>query len=754
MTVASSQIRRLAAALVLAAAGTLTARVLAQPQIDVDARLRGFDDYMAQVMKDWNAPGIGVGIVVKDKLVFAKGYGYRDYGNKLPYTPTTTQPIASNSKLFTAVALGLLVEEGKLRWDEPIKRFVPGIRFYNDELDRSVTIRDMLSHRTGITRHDAIWYKSTFSRRDLWDRLRYLEPAAPIRTTFLYNNLMYTAGGQVVEELSGQTWEQFVQRRIFDPLGMSRSTLTIEDNLKGPEPAVPYSERRDSTELYKQPYYTAEVAIAPAGAINSSVQDLSRWVIALLNGGTVDGKQVIPNAVIRETMSPSLAMPNAALESRGWGENLNQYYGMGRWISSYRGHLLALHGGDLPGFHSQVSIMPNDSIGVIVLVVGDHVAPFYNGLTYHIYERLLGMSLTPWSERLNEIRLKNKAAGTQARSVATVGRVTGTKPSHALDDYVGEFEHAAYGVVTVARRDPGLTFEFHGIKMPLSHFHYDRFDTPDDEEDGKFSLNFRTNPMGEVESAEISLDEAAVTFTRRVPAALTDRLDAEDVRGKLFVPFRRKGRGGVPAGKGSLDSRRRWFRPPALAAAPVPRQGISGPGHLLHGRGRKGARDAAAGTQRGVRLSASAVDVASRNLETPARVRRQRGDAGGVRPPVLLRPRRAGRPAGATDELLDLTKCHAELLRGPRRLLATAAHAGHRVRAAAPRDRWPADTASRPRRTAADTIPAQRRPFREGRQTGASESRGRRRRTSVPVRSRRASMRRRCGPRLTAAPAR
>ncbi len=165
--------------------------------------------------------------------------------------------------------------------------------------------------------------------------------------------------------------------------------------------------------------------------------------------------------------------------------------------------------------------MPNDSIGVIVLVVGDHVAPFYNGLTYHIYERLLGMSLTPWSERLNGIRLKNKAAGTQARSVAAVGQVTGTTPSHPLDDYVGEFEHAAYGVVTVARRDAGLAFEFHGIKMPLSHFHYDRFDTPDDEQDGKFSLNFRTNPMGEVDSAEISLDEAAVTFTRRVPAALT-----------------------------------------------------------------------------------------------------------------------------------------------------------------------------------------------------------------------------------------
>jgi CubicO group peptidase (beta-lactamase class C family) len=509
---------------------------IAVAQDGVEARLNGFDAYMEQVMKDWNAPGIGIGIVMGDKLVFAKGYGYRDYGKKLPYTITTTQPIASNSKLFTAVAVGLLVEEGKLRWDEPIKQFVPAIRFYNDELDRSVTIRDMLSHRTGVSRHDSIWYKSSFTRRELWDRLRYLEPTAPLRTKFLYNNLMFTAAGQVIEELSGKTWEQFVQQRIFDPLAMSRSTLTIEDNIKGPEPAVPYSERRDSTELYRQPYYTAEVAIAPAGAINSNVQDLSRWVIALLNKGKVDGKQVIPEAVLRETMAPSLGLPNSALESRGWGENLNAYYGMGRTISSYRGHLLALHGGDLPGFHSQISIMPNDNIGVIVLVIGDHVAPMYNGLTYNIYERLLGLSLTPWSERLNEVRLKNKAAGTKARATADMGRVPNTKPSHALDDYVGEFVHPAYGVVNVTRGDKELNFDFHGIKMPLSHFHYDRFDTPDDEEDGKFSLNFRTNPMGEIDGVEISLDEAAVTFTRRVPAALSSDATLQTYAGTYITP--------------------------------------------------------------------------------------------------------------------------------------------------------------------------------------------------------------------------
>lgn len=529
---------RLATAILLATgiASIAPAPLVAQAATDVATRLQGLDAYMAKVMKDWDAPGIGIGVVVKDRLVFAKGYGYRDYGKKLPYTPTTTQPIASNSKLFTAVAAGMLVDEGKLRWDEPIKRFVPGIRFNNDELDRSITLRDMLSHRSGVTRHDLMWYKSPFTRRELWDRLRYLEPSAPIRTTFLYNNLMYTAVGSVIEEVSGQTWEQFVQHRIFDPLGMSRSTLTVEDNIKGPEPAVPYSERRDSTTLYRQPYYTAERAIAPAGAINSSVNDLSRWVIALLNGGRVDGKQVIPAAVLRATMAPSIAMPNAALQSRGWGELLNAAYGMGRWTGSYRGHLLAYHGGDLPGFHSQVSIMPNDSIGVIVLVIGDHVAPFYNGLSYNIYERMLGMPLTPWSERLNDIRLKNKAAATQSRTVASAGQVKGTHPSHPIDDYLGEYEHPAYGVLTIARGDTGMTFDLHGIKMPLTHFHYDRFDTPDDEQDGKWSVNFRTNPMGEVDGAELSLDEAAVTFVRRVPPALLAEATLRPYAGTYRTP--------------------------------------------------------------------------------------------------------------------------------------------------------------------------------------------------------------------------
>ena len=174
--------------------------------LDVAKSLEGFDEYMAKVLKDWNGPAIGVGIVAGDKLVFAKGYGYRDYEKKLPFTPGTVCPIASNTKLFTAVAAGMLVEEGKLTWDKPVRESVPTVRFYNEQLNNSVTLRDMLSHRTGITRHDTIWFKSDFTRKELFDRLKYLEPQEPMRQTFLYNNLMFAGVGYMIEQQSGKPW--------------------------------------------------------------------------------------------------------------------------------------------------------------------------------------------------------------------------------------------------------------------------------------------------------------------------------------------------------------------------------------------------------------------------------------------------------------------------------------------------------------------------------------------------------------------
>lgn len=503
---------------------------------DPARRLDGFDAYMQKVVKDWNVPGIGVAVIAKDKVIFAKGFGYRDYGQKLPFTARTVVPIASNTKLFTATAAGLLVEDGKLEWDKPVRQFVPGIQFYNDELNATVTIRDMLSHRTGITRHDTIWYKSDFTRKELYERLKYLEPSQPLRQTFLYNNMMYAGAGYVIELLSGKKWEDFLRERLLGPLGMTSTVFSIPDLQKAPEHGVPYTERRDSFEIYSIPYYSEAEGIGPAGSMNSNLEDMSRWVIAQLNDGKVDGKPVVPPAVIKATMAPALSLPNAALEARGWGEVLNVAYGTGRSIASYRGHLVSYHGGDINGFHSQVFVAPYDGIGVVVLVIGDHAAPLYNVVAYNAYERMIGMDQTPWSERQLAVRLKAKEAGKSARAKAGAGRVEGTHPSHGLDDYVGEFEHPAYGVVAIGKKDAGLEFDFHKIKLPLAHFHYDRFDTPDDEQDGQWSVNFGTSPQGEIDRALISLDEAEVVFNRRVPRELSLPETLQPYAGAYLTP--------------------------------------------------------------------------------------------------------------------------------------------------------------------------------------------------------------------------
>jgi CubicO group peptidase (beta-lactamase class C family) len=507
-------------------------------QAEITQRLGDFDAYINGLLKDWNGVGIAIGIVSGDKLVFAKGYGYRDYGAKLPMTPDTLCQIASNSKLFTAVSVGMLVDQGKLTWDKPVKQAVPTIQFYSSELNDNVTLRDMLSHRTGVTRHDLIWFKSDFNRAELFDKLRFLEPEQPLRTTFLYNNLMFTAAGYVVELKSGMPWEQFVRTNIFQPLDMKSTTFTLADAMKSAEYAVPYTERRDTFEIHKLPFHEDAVGIAPAGGIVSNINDLSHWLIALMNQGMYNGKQVIPADVLHETLQPAMALANAGGEARGYWENLNVAYGMGRITSAYRGHLYTAHGGDLPGLHSQVSFMPNDHIGVIVLEVGDHTAPIRDAVNYNIYERLLGMDQTPWSQRLLTDRLAEKKASTEARTKAGESRVPNTHPSHALADYAAEYENPAYGIIRIDQKGDKLQFNFHQFSMPLEHFHYDRFDTPDDEEFGRFSLNFRTNPAGDVQTIAISLDEGEQLFTRKPPTI--DPAVLQKLAGTYLTPTKSK----------------------------------------------------------------------------------------------------------------------------------------------------------------------------------------------------------------------
>jgi len=367
----------------------------------VEAKLRDLDSNINPLLKQWNVQGLCIGIVIKNKLVFAKGYGYRDYDKRLPFTPSTLFKIASNTKLFTAIATGILVDKNKLAWDQPLKKYVPGIRFCNNELTKQITLRDILSHRTGISAHDEYWYKSDFNRKYFFDKLNTLEQVQPLRKKFIYNNWMYAVAGYVIELVSAKTWENFLAENIFNPLEMNNTIFDVKEMKKNPDHTEPYSENKKTKLLEHISIEEDPRGIWPAGGIISSINDISNWLIALMNNGMYKGKKVIPQAVISSTMEPATSTPNPFSE-KGYKELLNLQYGMGRQTALYRGHVLALHGGDCKGFHSQISVMQDDSIGVIVFVAGDQGTALRNIITFNIYEKLLGMNETPWNKRLKK----------------------------------------------------------------------------------------------------------------------------------------------------------------------------------------------------------------------------------------------------------------------------------------------------------------------------------------------------------------
>ena len=307
--------------------------------------------------------------------------------------------------------------------------------------------------------------------------------------------------------------------------------FSVEEMKSQPDHSVPYQEKRDSNELMRIPHYEDQAGIGPAGSIISSVQDMSRWLIALMNDGKYLNRQAIPTRVLNATLEPAIATPNTDLKARGYKELLNPVYGAGRHSASYRGHYFTYHGGSIGGCFSQVSSMTYDQIGVIVFVIGGHCSPLPNVITYNLYERVLGLDQTAWSERRLEVRRKAKGADKDARAKVGGDRITDTKPSHSLADYVGTYEHPAYDILKIEMKENELQFNFHKIRLALHHYHYDRFDTPDDELEGKWSVNFSTNSQGDADKALLSLDEAEATFTRKADPALTDPKTLEQYAG-------------------------------------------------------------------------------------------------------------------------------------------------------------------------------------------------------------------------------
>jgi hypothetical protein len=379
----------------------------------------------------------------------------------------------------------------------------------------------MLGHKTGVSRHDMIWLQSDFSRKELFERIEYLKPAIPLRQDFIYNNLMYTAVGYSIELKTGLSWEDYVRQNIFAPLEMNNTVFSIAEMQKTKDYAVPYNEKRDTTLLYKTPLKEDGASIGPAGSIITSLNDLSHWVIALMNKGKYKNKEVIPASVIYETLKPGIAFRNSDLEKKGYKERLNVTYGMARNIEVYKGNVITKHGGALPGFHSQVMILPYDDIGIITFSIGDQGASLGNTIIgYNLVDRLLGLDQTDWNGRLLSDYSKRKKSNKKARAKVRLDQIKGTSPTHALKDYSGTFTNKVYGDFKIDYNNDSLYFNFRNRILPLKHYHYNRFETPNDEDFGKWSINFNISAQGEINKAKISIDGGEVIFTKKVDASL------------------------------------------------------------------------------------------------------------------------------------------------------------------------------------------------------------------------------------------
>jgi len=471
-------------------------QVLSQPGTNVE-RLKGFDEFVEQKMKDWNVQGAAVSIIKNGEIILVKGYGYRDIDAKLPVTANTLFAIGSCTKAFTAASVCLLVEEGKVDLDKPVINYIPAFKMWDDYVTLNMTPRDLLTHRSGLPRHDLVWYGADLSKKDYFDRLRYLEPSKSFRTAWQYQNLMFMTAGYLVEQLTGETWEDFVKKKILEPLGMNSTNFSIYDIQKSPDYSRPYVEVKG---VITEVPYRPVGGMGPAGSINSSVTDMANWVIINLNGGKFKDKQILSENSVKQMQTPYSVVPGQATEDIFYNT-----YGLGWFITSYRGHLRVEHGGNIDGFSASVGLLPLDTIGVVVLTNMNNTG-LTSVIRNNVLDRMLDLNEIDWSGKLLEDRKKSLEAQQKSEETGDPNRVKDTEPSHPLESYTGEYQHPAYGTIEISLISSGLKGVIHGINFDIEHYHYDIFEGSN-EIIGKVKFKFSTNMKGEIDELSVPLED-------------------------------------------------------------------------------------------------------------------------------------------------------------------------------------------------------------------------------------------------------
>jgi CubicO group peptidase (beta-lactamase class C family) len=457
---------------IFAASLALTSVALAQrPAADP---ARELDAYTAQAVKDWGAVGLAIAVVKDGRVVFEKGYGVRELGKPDLVDTTTLFAIGSTTKAMTAAAIGMLVDEGKVRWDDPVTNYLSSFQLKDPWATREITVRDLLTHRAGLPNADYLWYGTNSSTAEILRRVRYIEPAYSPRSSFIYQNIMYAAAGQVVAAASGMPWEEFVRTRIFAPLHMTGTVPLLSRAGSMPNVASPHDRIDDTMRVIRN---ASVDGVASAGSVWSSVADMSKWVRFILDSGRVDGRRLLKPETFAELLKPQTMVPpnefypTSRLTHPHWTT-----YGLGWFQQDYNGRAVDFHTGSIDGMVAIIGLIPDERLGVYVLANADHVEARH-ALMLKAFD-LWGPSPAKgrdWSSELRTLYGDARTKATLATKAAEAKRVTGTKPSLPLARYAGVYADSLFGEVSVKGVGDSLRLKVGTLEGALEHWQYDTF---------------------------------------------------------------------------------------------------------------------------------------------------------------------------------------------------------------------------------------------------------------------------------------
>ncbi|MCF8367241.1 MAG: serine hydrolase [Bacteroidales bacterium] len=425
---------------------------------------------------DWKVPGLAVAIVKDGEMIFAEGFGVRNIETNEPVDSKTMFPIASNTKAFTAAALAILVDEGKIDWDDKVMEYLPGFKLYDPYVSENLTIRDLLTHRSGLATFsgDLLWYGSNYSRGEVMRRARFLKPVYGFRENFGYSNIMYIAAGEIIPVITGKSWDNFVKEKFFIPLQMQHSITSTNDLPKFDNVASPHTDYQEKVIPVE---YLNWDNVAPAGAIISNVEDVSQWLKLQLNRGIWNNDTIFTPQRSKEMWSQNTVLNISGFSEQTWPSTFFKSYGLGWSLSNYLGHKIVAHSGGYDGMISYTCMVPDQNLGFVILT--NKNSSLYYPLMYKTLDVFLNGGNTDWSKFILDLMENQKAQDAKEKEESLKNQIKNTNPSLALETYTGTFGGELYGDASVELENGELLVQF--VPSPkfrgtLRHLHFDTFE--------------------------------------------------------------------------------------------------------------------------------------------------------------------------------------------------------------------------------------------------------------------------------------